>query len=128
MPACAIEVSFCGAATTASASPPIAASTAAAKNAIEARPAIGLTMPNGERSRVRLLAGQDIDSAGLDPDAAGLGVAHEQVRIADQNWVADRAAPQDRAPSCSAISGPMPAGSPVGMAILILPLISALAS
>ena len=45
MPACAIEVSFCGAATTASTSPAIAAFTAAAQNAIEARPLTGLTTP-----------------------------------------------------------------------------------
>src|SRR6266852_5471698 len=45
MPACAIEVSCCGAATTASTSPVIAAFTAAAQNAIEARPLTGLTTP-----------------------------------------------------------------------------------
>ncbi len=50
MPACAIEVSCCGAATTASTSPAIAALTAAAQNAIEARPLIGLTTPKGSEA------------------------------------------------------------------------------
>ena len=61
MPACAIEVSFCGAATTASTSPAIAALTAAAQNAIEARPLIGADDAEAERSGFGLRAGQHVD-------------------------------------------------------------------
>ena len=90
MPACAIEVSCCGAATTASTSPAIAALTAAAQNAIEARPLIGLTTPKRQRSGFRLRAGQDIDVCQAGFDAARLGMTLKQGRIADHQRLASR--------------------------------------
>src|SRR4029077_479239 len=110
------------AATTASMSPAIAAFTATAQNAIEARPLTGLTTPKpsdavsgcGQASTLicekSTLIPQDL--------AWRSSKAGSQTNIGSQ---AARTAGSSAA--LSAISGPMPAGSPTGIAILISLLI-----
>src|SRR5436190_14271522 len=123
MPACAIEVSCCGAATTASTSPAIAAFTAAAQNAIEARPLTGLTTPKpsdavsgcGEASRLIC------EKSTLIPQ----DLAWRSSKAGSQTNIGSQAArTTGSSAALSAISGPMPAGSPTGIAILSLPLMS----
>src|SRR5665213_779356 len=114
MPACAIDVSCCGAATTASTSPAIAAFTAAAQNAIEARPLIGLTTPKPSEAVSGCGQGSTLTLDASSPHAlacrASKASSHTSI-----GWHAACTAGSSAA--FSAISGPMPAGSPTGIAI-----------
>src|SRR5712691_3990964 len=84
MPARAIEVSFCGAATTASTSPASAALIAVPAKASDARPPAASLAPKS--SAAKSGCGRDHAQVGLD--AAGLGVAFDHAAITDHDRIA----------------------------------------
>ncbi len=103
MPAMAMDVSFCGAATTASTSPASAALMAVPQKPIDARPAAALVPPSVIDAESRRRTGEhgnpvagpvrvadSVDRVQLGLDAAGLGMALNDTHVAHQNRVARR--------------------------------------
>src|SRR5215470_12134778 len=128
MPARAIEVSFCGAATTASTSPASAALMAVAAKASEARPAAPSLTPKpsaaasgcGQSMRLRLLSAASATAAIARSSALmAQAAAWRSITRRSQNRIGVHAA---RTSASSAalrpISGPIPAGSPAAMAMI----------
>src|SRR5262245_16821796 len=130
MPASAIEVSFCGAAATASASPASAALIAARAKASEARPLAAPVVPNSSSARSGCAQSSTLRRACDHSASAGRAIACRSAAM-----------PQAAACRCSTpasptrsglhaartagsraalrlISGPMPAGSPTAMAMV----------
>src|SRR6185312_3430853 len=109
-----MEVSCCGAATTASTAPSIAAFTAAAQNAIDARPLTGLTTPKPRALASGCGQGSTFTFDASRPHAlacrASKSGSHTMTGSQEACTCAFIAA-------LSTISGPIPAGSPTGIAI-----------
>src|SRR5262245_25897721 len=119
MPACATDVSFCGAATTASTSPASAALTAARQNAIDARPLAALVSPNESVAASGCETAVTATPSALSPHAracrASTAGSHTTIGSHAARTCGSSAA-------FRLISGPMPAGSPAAMAIFGLPV------
>src|SRR4051794_27193460 len=135
MPACAIDVSFCGAATTASTSPDIAVCTAAAQNAIDARPATGDVTPKPREAvsgcgqvstliRVPDQSAAETRSMTLSLAFSPHDFACRFSKAGSHTMIGSQAAhTRGSSTALRQISGPMPAGSPTGIAILAWPAI-----
>ncbi len=132
MPASAIEVSFCGAATTASTSPLSAALMAAPAKASAARPAAALLVPNASAAASGSAQSSTLSDASDQSASAILATTRKLTAIPQalacrsttRASLATIGLQAARTLGSSAalrlISGPMPAGSPVAMAIFAL--------
>ena len=130
MPASAIEISFCGAATTASTLPSAAYCTAAAAKARDARPPAALVVPKGSDASSGWLQSSTFSAAPDQSASPTLRILRKSTRIrqarAWRSMTAQSLTTIGLQTSCTPassaalilISGPMPAGSPAAMAII----------